>query len=441
MRRTKAKQQTMADIIHELEQKLIVSAQDAENMHADFDNIQLSIFRDTKNNTTCTPTGRRYSDIVKEFAVTLNYYSPKAYDYVRSILPLPHPSLIRKWSSLLKCEPDFIKESFESIGNDAKSCHEKRDCCLIIDAMSTRKQIFWDASQGKYVGFVNYGETPPENPDTPASEAVVFLLVGARSHWKCPIGYFLANKMSAKMQANLVKVALKMNSKNANCQVFSNDSTTIIPFFHSRKHKAPLNEPISADDSQQESDNSQQEESMLEENFLCTQLNTPTTSEFLSNILFYISGFVVSKLVKKISCSSCKNCLLSQFNPATPDHEYCSVKFSEVASASAFTLFINNGGLRIPSESVYLVVEYAEKEFKACVCKDGNQITREGKLKEKLVMNVYRHFIMDSRNKIFQDHEQGLNENLFDDHKSTLIKLITERYITLRLFTYGKRYN
>ena len=84
MRRTKAKQQTMADIIHELEQKLIVSAQDAENMHADFDNIQLFIFRDTKNNTTCTPTGRRYSDIVKEFAVTLNYYSPKAYDYVRS---------------------------------------------------------------------------------------------------------------------------------------------------------------------------------------------------------------------------------------------------------------------------------------------------------------------------------------------------------------------
>ena len=97
--------------------------------------------------------------------------------------------------------------------------------------------------------------------------------------------------------------------KNANCQVFSNDSTTIIPF--------------------------------------------------------------------SISCSSCKNCLLSQFNPATPDHEYCSIKFSEVASVSAFTLFVNNGGLRIPSESVYLVVEYAEKEFKACVCKDGNQITRE----------------------------------------------------------------
>ena len=99
--------------------------------------IQLSIFRDTKNNITCKPTGRRYSDIVKEFAVTLNHYSPKAYDYVRSIMPLPHPSLIRKWCSLLRCEPGFIKESFQSLGNDAKTCHEKKDCCLILDAMST----------------------------------------------------------------------------------------------------------------------------------------------------------------------------------------------------------------------------------------------------------------------------------------------------------------
>ena len=66
LRRTKAKQQTIADIIYELEQKIIVSAKGAKNMHADFDGIQLSIFRDTKNNTTLTPTGRRYSDVYSE---------------------------------------------------------------------------------------------------------------------------------------------------------------------------------------------------------------------------------------------------------------------------------------------------------------------------------------------------------------------------------------
>jgi hypothetical protein len=170
----------MSDIIHELQQKQIVSPEDAEMMNAKFDEIQLSIFRDTKNNVSCAPCGRRYSDVVKEFASTLNYYSPKAYQYVRSILPLPNLSLIRKWSSVLECEPGFIKESFESIQKEAMQCPEKKDCCIIIDSMSTRKQTLWDDKQDKYVGFVDYGTTPTEKPDTLASEAVVFLLVGAR---------------------------------------------------------------------------------------------------------------------------------------------------------------------------------------------------------------------------------------------------------------------
>ena len=94
--------------------------------------------------------------------------------------------------------------------------------------MSIRKQILWDANQNKYVGFVSYGEVPAENPDILASEAVVFLLVGTRSHWKCPIGYFLADKMSAKTQAQLVKIALRMSAE-AGLRVWSvtSDGTTV----------------------------------------------------------------------------------------------------------------------------------------------------------------------------------------------------------------------
>ena len=85
----------MADVIHELQRKQIIEPDDAEVMHSKFNGIQLSIFRDTKNNVSCAPCGRRYSDPVKEFATTLHYYSPKAYQYVRSILLSPNPSLIR----------------------------------------------------------------------------------------------------------------------------------------------------------------------------------------------------------------------------------------------------------------------------------------------------------------------------------------------------------
>ena len=55
LRRTKAKKQTMTDIIHELEQKLMLSAEDAENMHVKFDELQLSLFNNTRNNVSCAP--------------------------------------------------------------------------------------------------------------------------------------------------------------------------------------------------------------------------------------------------------------------------------------------------------------------------------------------------------------------------------------------------
>ena len=60
------------------------------------------------------------------------------------------------------------------------------------------------------MGFVDYGNIPSEKPGHYASEALVFILVGARSTWKCPVGYFLTDKMTGKMQANLVKEALIM---------------------------------------------------------------------------------------------------------------------------------------------------------------------------------------------------------------------------------------
>ena len=50
---------------------------------------------------------------------------------------------------------------------------------------------------------------PYTKPDTLASGALVLLLVGTRSHWKCAIGYFLVNKITAEDQASLVLKSLE----------------------------------------------------------------------------------------------------------------------------------------------------------------------------------------------------------------------------------------
>ena len=191
-------------------------------LHRAFDNLQLSLFKNTKDNLTSKPTARRYSDDIKEFALTLYFYSPKAYRYVRSIIPLPNPSLLRKWSSSLECEPGFFKEAFTALASEASSAPIKKDCFLIIDAMSIRKQTIWEPKNDHYAGFVDYGNgmAISEDQDTLPSEALVFLLVGSRSHWKCPIGYFLTDKISATVQAQLIKMALEL-AADAGLKVWS----------------------------------------------------------------------------------------------------------------------------------------------------------------------------------------------------------------------------
>ena len=83
-----------------------------------------------------------------------------------------------------------------------------------MDAMSIRKETVWDKKNDRYDGFINYGTVNPDDPETLASEALVFLLVGARKHWKCPIGYFLGNKISARIQAQLLITALEMAAES-----------------------------------------------------------------------------------------------------------------------------------------------------------------------------------------------------------------------------------
>ena len=81
----------------------------------------------------------------------------------------------------------------------------------MIDAMAIHSQTVWTPQRDKYFGFVDYGTEIPNPPsDKLATEALVFLLVGTRSHWKCPIGYFLGNETNAEIQSKLVSKALEL---------------------------------------------------------------------------------------------------------------------------------------------------------------------------------------------------------------------------------------
>ena len=76
-----------------------------------------------------------YNMETKQFAMTLHYYSPKAYEFVHNVFFLPHSSTIRSWASSVDCEPDFFCDVLRLIGKVAKTKPHMSDVVLIADAM------------------------------------------------------------------------------------------------------------------------------------------------------------------------------------------------------------------------------------------------------------------------------------------------------------------
>ena len=57
------------------------------------------------------------------------------------------------------------------------------DCALIIDAMATKTSVLNDEKTGRFIGFPDYGkDIVAIEPDTPATEALVFMQVGLLGH-------------------------------------------------------------------------------------------------------------------------------------------------------------------------------------------------------------------------------------------------------------------
>lgn len=60
------------------------------------------------------------------------------------------------------------------------------------------------------MGYCDFGNFHVESQETPASEALVFMLVSRNGKWKWPICYIFQSKSTAILQAGLVKTAITM---------------------------------------------------------------------------------------------------------------------------------------------------------------------------------------------------------------------------------------
>ena len=80
----------------------------------------------------------------------------------------------------------------------------------MIDGMAIRKQMIYDKINCKSAGFTDHENLSVENGEEYASEALVFMLTGLKTYWKCPVGYFLTNKCNSEIQTSFLKNGLSL---------------------------------------------------------------------------------------------------------------------------------------------------------------------------------------------------------------------------------------
>ena len=176
-------------------------------LQRNFSGLPVELF---KRMSTNSGKGCKYSPQLKSFALTLQFYSAKAYDFVRKTfnLALPHPVQIWKWYTKVPAEPRFTEPSFKALEQRKKDAGKNVICSLMIDEMAIMKHVSWDGK--KYRGYVDLGNEVKDDDSAPlAKDALVFMVVGINESWKVPVGYFFIDGLSGKERANLIKVCLK----------------------------------------------------------------------------------------------------------------------------------------------------------------------------------------------------------------------------------------
>jgi len=212
LRRKETKIQSLSDAIKTLQEKKLLTEDCGTIIERHFSGITKEIITSELKNNTKKSKGKRYSDEVKKFALTLHFYSPRAYEFLRSIFSLPAQSSISNWTNSVDCQPGFFKDVFQYLQEKSEIDKNYKDCALVFDAIHLKSGLVYEHSRGTYEGFVNFGQDIVGfDEDQIATEAMVFMLVGLRGNWKCPIGYVLENGLNATNLNTLTRSAIELS--------------------------------------------------------------------------------------------------------------------------------------------------------------------------------------------------------------------------------------
>ena len=205
-RRLLKRNASLKSVIEELRKNDIMSTESLSTLHKCAGGVDDLIQR---RNAKLSGTAHQlpYSPELRSFALTLYFYSPHAYRYVRKCFDtcLPHPRTIGKWYKTVNGRPGFTKEAFEALTkrSTASAAGGKRVVCsLMMDEVAIRQQLEWTGKD--FQGYIDMGTGLDDDSLPLAKEALTFMVVAINDSFKLPVGYFLIDGLGGKERANLV---------------------------------------------------------------------------------------------------------------------------------------------------------------------------------------------------------------------------------------------
>jgi len=150
--------------------------------------VQLKLFDSQMKSSIYKRRGLRWSTAEKLTALQLHYKSAKAYRYLASNLALP--SKVTLSNFIKRCIGDMLPGQngilLTLLQMRMKSMGIlDRQCVLVFDEMSLRKQLFYSKKLDIIIGFTDDGQ--------PASHALVFMIRGLASKWKQAVQFYFTH--------------------------------------------------------------------------------------------------------------------------------------------------------------------------------------------------------------------------------------------------------
>ena len=108
-------------------------------MESNMSSISRQLVKRKKFNFNKPPKSRRYTELIRNLAVNLSFYSQPGYEKLRTIFTLPSPITIKKHLATVKCASGILKNALAEIEHKIKE-GAIAEATLSLDEMEIKKR-------------------------------------------------------------------------------------------------------------------------------------------------------------------------------------------------------------------------------------------------------------------------------------------------------------